>query len=246
MSAAAPPGVLPKRAFHRGVMGALEPCVGRNSSGSLAHSLRVQTTLGYRPNQACRGSSQLKKARDSESRLAFTSTQPESPSPSRPALHAEVTGAGITSSGLPDGRPEDTLLQGVDLEQGCVTSAWVTAAPTGTAPESSPPAWTLPHSWVRHSRCCPELRNSSAGTMRTVGGPENKRQAPVFVRLLCYPHSMKSKALVCPAVSVHLKSPMPLIEKSRASCPGGRFPLRSIHQVIIAGLKKLYDCMFSP
>ena len=37
------------------------------------------------------------------------------------------------------------------------------------------------------------------------------------------------------------------IEKSRASCPGGRFPPSFIHQVIvITGLNKLYDCMFSP
>ena len=42
------------------------------------------------------------------------------------------------------------------------------------------------------------------------------------------------------------KYPVPLIEKSRASCPGGRFPHSFIHQVIsITGLNKLYDCMFS-
>ena len=38
-----------------------------------------------------------------------------------------------------------------------------------------------------------------------------------------------------------------LIEKSRATCFGGRFPSRFIHQVIIIDeLHKLYDCMFSP
>ena len=41
-----------------------------------------------------------------------------------------------------------------------------------------------------------------------------------------------------------IKYPVPLIEKSRASCPGGRFPPCFIYQVIIiTGLNKLYDCM---
>ena len=45
----------------------------------------------------------------------------------------------------------------------------------------------------------------------------------------------------------HIKDPVPRIEKSRASCPGGRFPPSFIHQVmIITGLNNLYDCMFSP
>ena len=45
----------------------------------------------------------------------------------------------------------------------------------------------------------------------------------------------------------HIKDPVPLIEKSRASCPGGGVPPSFIHQVIImTGLNKLYDCMFSP
>ena len=35
----------------------------------------------------------------------------------------------------------------------------------------------------------------------------------------------------------HIKDTLPLVEKSRASCPGGRFPPSSIHQVImITGL----------
>ena len=39
----------------------------------------------------------------------------------------------------------------------------------------------------------------------------------------------------------YIKDSVPLIEKSRASCPGGRC-LSFIHQVInITGLKKLYD-----
>ena len=38
-----------------------------------------------------------------------------------------------------------------------------------------------------------------------------------------------------------------LLEKSRASCPGGRFPPSFIHQVIIiTGLDKLYVSLFSP
>ena len=44
----------------------------------------------------------------------------------------------------------------------------------------------------------------------------------------------------------HIKYPVPLIEKSRALCPGGRCPSSFIHQVIIiTGPNKLYDCMFS-
>ena len=47
-------------------------------------------------------------------------------------------------------------------------------------------------------------------------------------------------------VTGHIKDPVPLIEKSRAFCPGGRFPPSFIHQgSIITGLNKLYDCMFS-
>ena len=54
----------------------------------------------------------------------------------------------------------------------------------------------------------------------------------------------ESKTLVCSAVSVRLsiiiKDPVSPIEKSRASCPGGRFPPSFIHQVIIiTGLNKL-------
>ena len=45
-------------------------------------------------------------------------------------------------------------------------------------------------------------------------------------------------------VTGHIKDPVPFIEKSRASCPGGRFPPRFIHQVIIiTGLNKLYIYM---
>ena len=42
-------------------------------------------------------------------------------------------------------------------------------------------------------------------------------------------------------VTGHRKDPVPLSEKSRASCPGRRFPPSSIHQVIIiTGLNKLW------
>ena len=45
----------------------------------------------------------------------------------------------------------------------------------------------------------------------------------------------------------HIKDPVPLIEKRRGLSPGGRFRPSFIHQVIIIiGLNKLYDCMFSP
>ena len=48
-------------------------------------------------------------------------------------------------------------------------------------------------------------------------------------------------------VTGHIKDPMPLIEKRRGLSPGGRFPPSFIHQVIIiTGLNKLYNCMFSP
>ena len=48
-------------------------------------------------------------------------------------------------------------------------------------------------------------------------------------------------------VSGHIKDPVPPIDMSRVSCPGGRFSPSIIHQVIIiTGLNKLYDCMLSP
>ena len=45
----------------------------------------------------------------------------------------------------------------------------------------------------------------------------------------------------------HIKYPVPLIEKRRGLSLGGLFPSSFIHQVIIiTGLNKLYNCMFSP
>ena len=45
----------------------------------------------------------------------------------------------------------------------------------------------------------------------------------------------------------HIKDPVPHIEKRRGLSPGGRFPPSLIHQVIIiTGLNKLYNRMFSP
>ena len=44
----------------------------------------------------------------------------------------------------------------------------------------------------------------------------------------------------------HIQDPVPLIEERRGLSPGGRFPPSFIHQVIIIGLNKLYNCMFSP
>ena len=45
----------------------------------------------------------------------------------------------------------------------------------------------------------------------------------------------------------HIKDPVPRIEKRRGLSPGGRFPPSFIHQVIIiTGLNKLYNYMFSP
>ena len=48
-------------------------------------------------------------------------------------------------------------------------------------------------------------------------------------------------------VTGHIKDPVPLIEKRRGLSPGGRFPPSFIHPVIIiSGLNKLYNRMFSP
>ena len=45
----------------------------------------------------------------------------------------------------------------------------------------------------------------------------------------------------------HIKDPVPLIKKRRGLSPVGRFPPSFIHQVIIiTGLNKLYNYMFSP
>ena len=44
----------------------------------------------------------------------------------------------------------------------------------------------------------------------------------------------------------HIKDPVPLIEKRRGLSPGGRFPPSFIHQVIITGLNKLYNCVSRP
>ena len=45
----------------------------------------------------------------------------------------------------------------------------------------------------------------------------------------------------------HIKDPVPLIKKRRGLSPGGRFPPSFIHQVIIiTGLNKSFNCMFSP
>ena len=63
-------------------------------------------------------------------------------------------------------------------------------------------------------------------------------------------HDWVIKDLACPAVSCcatgHINDPVSLIEMSRASYPGGRFPPSFIHQVIIITGLNNYDCMFSP
>ena len=56
-----------------------------------------------------------------------------------------------------------------------------------------------------------------------------------------------SKALHGATIAGHIKDPVTLIEKRRGLSPGGRFLPGFIHGVIIiTGLNKLYDCMFSP
>ena len=47
-------------------------------------------------------------------------------------------------------------------------------------------------------------------------------------------------------VTGQIQDPVPLIQKSRAQCPSGRFPPSFFHQVIITGLNKLCGCTFSP
>ena len=48
-------------------------------------------------------------------------------------------------------------------------------------------------------------------------------------------------------VTGHIKDPELFNEKSRASCPGGRFPPSFSHQVIITtGLNKLHGCISRP
>ena len=61
-----------------------------------------------------------------------------------------------------------------------------------------------------------------------------------------FPHKgLGMSSRVC--ATGHLKDPVPLIEKSRASCPSGRFPPSCIHLVIIiTGLNRLYDLCFRP
>ena len=53
-------------------------------------------------------------------------------------------------------------------------------------------------------------------------------------------------SLVYATGHIYIKDPVPLIEKRRELSPGGRFPPSFIPQVIITGLNKLYNCMFSP
>ena len=47
-------------------------------------------------------------------------------------------------------------------------------------------------------------------------------------------------------VTGHIEDPVPLIDKRRGLSPSGRFPPSFIRVIIITGLDKLYDCMFSP
>ena len=50
-----------------------------------------------------------------------------------------------------------------------------------------------------------------------------------------------------PILDGHIKDPVPLVKKSRASCPGGRFPPSFIHQVIIiTGLNNIVTVCSHP
>ena len=78
-------------------------------------------------------------------------------------------------------------------------------------------------------------------------GPTGQRFESVMCKSTLTFHPM-AHDLVGPAVSVrrHIKDVVPLMGKSRASCPGGRFPHSFIHQVIIiTRLSKLYYCTCS-
>ena len=70
---------------------------------------------------------------------------------------------------------------------------------------------------------------------------------PMCCRLESDPRNWVIKGLgMSSLVYGHIKDPVPLIEKRRGLSPGGRFPPSFIHQVIlITGLNKLYNCMFS-
>ena len=74
-------------------------------------------------------------------------------------------------------------------------------------------------------------------------GTEHFGFPPSAPRLVIKGHGMSSLVYA----TGHIKDTVPLIEKRRVLSSGGWFPPSFIHQVIIiTGLNKLCNCMFSP
>ena len=78
-------------------------------------------------------------------------------------------------------------------------------------------------------------------------------RVPYELNISAFPPVLRDWVIKGPGMSSracatgHIKDPVPLIEKRRGLSPGGRFPPGFIHRVIIiTGLNKLYDRMFSP
>ena len=78
------------------------------------------------------------------------------------------------------------------------------------------------------------------------------RVPPTELNISAFPPVLRDWVIKGPGMSSlvyatgHIKDPVPLIEKRRGLSPCGRFPPSFSHQVIITGLNKLYNCMFSP
>ena len=132
-------------------------------------------------------------------------------------------------------------------------------APTSTHPRgregtASPPPTEVKRTYTARSFKDGEsfFRMSITNRSTLPYWPDSRTPTPllmwhnvIWINLCNTVFSVLSVFLVC--ATRHIKDPVPLIEKSRAVCPGGRFPPSYIHQVIIiTGLNRLCDCMFSP
>ena len=79
------------------------------------------------------------------------------------------------------------------------------------------------------------------------------RVSPVELNISAFPPVLRDWVILGLGMSSfvyatgHIKDPVPLIERRSGLSPGGRFPPSFIHLVIIiTGLNKLYNYMFSP
>ena len=87
------------------------------------------------------------------------------------------------------------------------------------------------------------VRGKAVQTSRICLLPEHFEFPPVPQDWVIKDLAMSS----CVCRTGHIKDPVSLIEKSKTTFPGGRFPPGFIHQVlIITGLNKLFDCTLSP